>query len=109
MFKQKCKLLLIYPHIPIRPLKCKYKQLFPLCQAFFYLLPSSLSIRLRQAASVWLDKRNEEADERDRTSDPRFTKALLYQLSYIGIFPIYVAACPGVGKYITHTTAKIAY
>ncbi len=31
------------------------------------------------------------ADERDRTSDPRFTKALLYQLSYIGIFLIYVA------------------
>ncbi len=28
---------------------------------------------------------NEKADERDRTSDPRFTKALLYQLSYIGI------------------------
>ena len=27
------------------------------------------------------------ADERVRTADPRFTKAMLYQLSYIGITP----------------------
>ncbi len=41
-------------------------------------------------------KPRRKADGRDRTGDIRFTRAVLYQLSYVGVRPHRIAAEPGI-------------
>lgn len=52
--------------------------------------PGDPGARLHKIYSMFLSEKQEGANfganGRDRTDGPRFTKALLYQLSYIGVY-----------------------